>query len=124
MAEQRLDVDLTGEPAVDELGYLRPPLHAAERRAGDAAAGDEKPRDDVEGLPLAGNAAHRREAPRLARGLDGLAHDVHVSRRLERVVGAEPACLGADPVDRVLARETRVGRAVVTRALQALLGEV
>ena len=35
-----------------------------------------KPGDDVERLPLAGHADHRGEAPRLARGLDRLAHDL------------------------------------------------
>ena len=82
-------VELACEPAVDELRHLRPPLHAAERRARDPPAGDEESRDDVQRLPLARDAAHRREPPRLARRLDGLPHHLHVARRLERVVGAE-----------------------------------
>ena len=122
MAEERLDVDLAGEPAVDELRHLRPPLHAAERRARDAATRDEEARDDVERLALARDADHRREPPRLARRLDRLAHDVHVAGRLERVVGAEAARLAADPVDGVVGRDARVGRAVVTGAREAPLG--
>ena len=47
-----------------------------------------------------------------------------VARRLEREVGSESVRLRADPVDGVVAREPRVGRAVVTRALEPLLGEV
>ena len=54
--------------------------------------------------PLPGDADHGREPPRLARRFDGLAHHLHVPRRLERVVGAEASGLVADPVDDVVAR--------------------
>ena len=47
-----------------------------------------------------------------------------VAGRLERVVGAEAAGLLADPLDRVLAGDARVGRAVVARLREPLLGEV
>src|SRR4249919_119874 len=93
VAQEGLDVDLAAEPTLDELGNLCPALDAAERRPRHPTPGDEEARDDVEGLPLARDADHGREAPRLARGLDGLAHHPHVPRRLERVVGAEAACL-------------------------------
>ena len=103
---------------------MRPSLHAAERGARHAAAGDEEARNDVERLALARDAAHRREAPRLARGLDGLPHDGDVAGRLERVVGAEAAGLRADPVDRVVARGPRVRGAVTARFREPVLGEV
>ena len=89
--------------------HLASALDAAERRAGHTAAGDQEARHDLEHLPLARDAAHRREPPGLAGGLDGLPHHGDVPRRLERVVGAEPARLGADPVDRVGAGEPCVG---------------
>ena len=72
-------------------GHLVASLDAAERRARDPAAGDQKARHDVERLALAGDAAHRREPPAHARRLDRLPHDADVAGRLERVVGAEAA---------------------------------
>ena len=70
------------------------------------------------------DTAHRREPPRLARRLDGLAHHVHVAGRLERVVRPEAAGLLPDPVDRVVARDTCLRRAVVASLGEPLLGEV
>src|SRR5215203_2178455 len=67
--DERVDVDLAGEPAVDEPRDVGSPLDAAERGSGDTPACDEHSRDDVERLALAGDAAQRREAPRLSRGL-------------------------------------------------------
>src|SRR5581483_11040250 len=122
--DQRLDVDLAGEPPLDVLRHLRPALDAAERRSGDAAAGDQEPRHDLEHLALAGNPAHRREPPGLARRLDGLAHDRDVAGRLDRVVRAEAAGLRADPLDGVVAGDAHVGCAVVPRVRETLLGEV
>ena len=58
-----LDVDLARQPAVDELRHLVAALDAAERGAGDAAAGDQEARDDVERLALAGDAGDRARGP-------------------------------------------------------------
>src|SRR3954451_17590382 len=52
--DERVEVDLAGQVAVDEGGNLVAALDAPEGGAGDAAAGDQQARDDVEGLPLAG----------------------------------------------------------------------
>ena len=72
-------------------GHLAAALDAAERGAGDAPAGDQEARHDLERLALAGDADHRREPPRLARRLDGLAHDLDDAGGLEGVVAAEAA---------------------------------
>ena len=61
--DERLDVDLAGQPAVDQLRDLVAALDAAERGAGDAAAGDQEARDDVERLALAGDAGDRARGP-------------------------------------------------------------
>src|SRR6266545_2159618 len=61
--DERVDVDLAGEIAVDELRYLVASLDAAEGRARHAAAGDQEARDDVERLAFARDAADGREAP-------------------------------------------------------------
>src|SRR5262249_54841531 len=50
--DERVDVDVAVQVALDELRHLVVALHAAERRAGHAPAGDQKARDDVERLPL------------------------------------------------------------------------
>ena len=105
-------------------GTWRAALTPPNERAGDAAAGDQQARQHLEHLALAGDAAHRREAPCLARGLDRLLHHRDVAGRLEGVVGAEAARLGADPVDGVVAREARVGGAVVARLREPFLREV
>src|SRR3954464_6388822 len=68
VGDERVDVDVSGEVAVDVLRNLVAPFHTSERRAGDATAGDEEAGNDVQGLPLAGDAAHRRKAPAHARG--------------------------------------------------------
>ena len=112
------------EPALDVLRHLRAALDATEARARDAPARDQQPRDDLEQLALAGDAAHRGQAPRLAGSFDRLAHHRDIARRLDRVIGAEAARLGADPVDGVLPGGARVGRAVTRRLRQALLGQV
>ena len=111
-------------PAVDQLRHLVAALDAAERRAGDAAAGDQEARDHVERLALAGDAGDGAQAPAHARRLDGLAHDLDVAGRLERVVGAEAAGLLEDPLDGVRAADHRVGRALAARELEPLLGQV
>ena len=104
-----LDVDVAGEPAVDERGTLVAALDAAERGAGDAPAGDQEARDDVERLALAGDAAHGRRGPTpIARRLDRLAHHGDVAGRLEGVVGAEAAGRLEDPLDDVGRRPTIV----------------
>src|SRR5437764_9436202 len=87
--EERLDVDLACKPAFDELGHLRPPLDTTERAAGDTPAGDEETWYHLQQFSLAGDAAHSRQAPRLACRLDRLAHDSHVAGRFEGVVRAE-----------------------------------
>ena len=56
--EERVDVDLAVELALHQLRHLVAALDAAERRAGDTAAGDQEPRDHVERLALAGHAGH------------------------------------------------------------------
>jgi hypothetical protein len=53
------DVDLAGQVAVDQDRDLVAALDPAEGRAGEAAAGDQQTRDDVEGLALAGDTGHR-----------------------------------------------------------------
>src|SRR4029079_1583315 len=121
---ERFEADLAREPAIHELRNLRAALHPAEGGACHATPGDEEARNDVERLTLAGDAHHRREAPRLTRGLDRLPHDPDIPGRLEGVVGAEPIGLLADPVDNVVFGDARVGRAVVARALEPSLGEV
>src|SRR4029077_3421146 len=68
MRQERLDVDLAREPAVDQERHLGARLHAAERRARDATARDQEARYDLEHLALARDAAHRREPPGLAGG--------------------------------------------------------
>ncbi len=75
-------------------------------------------------LALACDADHRREPPGLAGGLHCLAHDLDVARRLERVVGAEAAGLGTDPVDRVVGRDADVGGAVPAGLVEAALRKV
>src|SRR5205823_6796003 len=75
VGDQRVDVELAAEPAVDELRYAVAALDAAERRAGDAAARDEEARHDVEGLAPPRDAAHGCQSPAHAGGLDRLAHD-------------------------------------------------
>src|SRR4051812_31931896 len=72
--DERLDVDLPREPALDELRHLIPALDAAELRARDAPPGDQEARHHLERLALAGDAAHRRKAPAHAGRFDGLAH--------------------------------------------------
>src|SRR5581483_12509749 len=122
--DEPVDVDLAGKPAVDELRHLGTPFHAAERRARDATAGDQEARYDVELLALAGDAAHRRQAPGLAGRLGRLLHHSDVSGRFEGVVRAEAAGLAPNPVDGVLGGDARVRRAVVPRLGEALVGEV
>src|SRR5206468_12285169 len=122
--EERFDVDLTCKPAIDELRHLRPALDPAERAARNAPAGDQEARDHFQHLAFSGDAADRRETPRLARGLDGLPHDRDVAGRLERVVGAEATSLAADPVDGVVSRSAHVRGAVVTRLREPLFREV
>src|SRR5262249_49758079 len=87
--DEGVDVDLAREIAVDELRHLVAALDAAERGAGDAPAGDQETRHDLERLALAGDAADSCEPPAHTRRLDRLPHHLHVAGRLERVVGAE-----------------------------------
>src|SRR5215207_3768769 len=54
--EERLDVEVAGEPAVDQPRHLVAALEATERRAGDAPPRDQIARDDVERLAPAGHA--------------------------------------------------------------------
>src|SRR5439155_16418686 len=122
--DEWLDVDLAGEPAVDQLRHLVAALDAAERRARDPAAGDQEARHDVEGLALARDAADRGEAPADPGRLDRLAHHGDVPGRLERVVGAEAAGHVQDRLNRVGPAGERVRRALPARELQPLLGEV
>ena len=122
--DERVDVDVAGQPAFDERRHALPALHASERRARDAAARDEKARDHVERLALAGHAGDRAEAPAHPGGLDGLAHDLHVAGRLERVVGAEPAGHLDDLLDRALAADHRLGRPLAACQREAILGEI
>ena len=56
VGDQRVDVDVAGERSDRPAGHLVAALDAAERRAGDAPAGDEEARHDVERLALAGDA--------------------------------------------------------------------
>src|SRR4051794_21227420 len=64
---ERFDVDLSGQPAVDERRDAVAALHAAERRPRDAPAGDQQARHDVERLALARHARDRAQAPAHAR---------------------------------------------------------
>ena len=67
--DERIDVDVSREVALDQLRHLLAALDAAERRAADAPAGDQQPRHDVERLTLAGHAGDRAQAPPHARRL-------------------------------------------------------
>src|SRR4051794_33202553 len=51
--DERVDVDVAVEVALHELRHLVAALHAAERRAAHAPAGDQVAGDDVERLALA-----------------------------------------------------------------------
>jgi hypothetical protein len=122
--DERIYVDLAVEPALDEARHPVAALHAAERRAGDAAARDEVARHDVERLALARDAAHRGEAPAHPSRLDRLAHDRHVAGRLEGVVGAEAVRQLEDALHRVGVADERLGRALSARKLEPVVGEV
>src|SRR6266516_4688497 len=111
-------------PAIDQLRHLVAALDAAERRAGDAATGDQEARHDFEHLALARDAADRREAPAHPGRLDDLAHHADVAGRLEGVVGAEAAGHLEDLLHRFGTAGERVGRALPARKLESLLGEV
>ena len=124
VGDERLDVDLAREPAVDQPRHSLASLDPPERGAGDAAAGDQQPGHDVEGLALAGDAGDRAQAPRHPRGLDGLAHHLDVAGGLEGEVGAEPVGLLEDALDRVLAAGHRFGRSLAAGKLEAVVGEV
>ena len=124
VAEHAVDVELAVHPQLHEPGHLAAALDAAEGRAGDAAAGDQEARHDLEQLALAGDADHRREPPGLARRLDRLAHDLDVAGGLEGVVAAVAARELAQRIDDAVAGEHRVRRAVVARHREALLREV
>ena len=125
MGDEGLDVDLAGQVAVDQHRHLVAALDAAEGGAGDAAAGDQEARDDVERLALAGDAGDRAEAPAHPRRLDRLAHHLDVAGRLEGVVGAEAAGHLEDLLDRVRRRRSiSVGRALAAGELEPVLGEV
>ena len=119
MRDERVGVDLAGEPALDERRDAVASLHAAERRAGDPPAGDQVARHDVERLAFAGDARDRAQAPAHARRFDRLPHHGDVTRRLEGVVGAEAAGRLDDPLDRVGAAEHRLRRAVTASRARA-----
>src|SRR5262249_34433042 len=110
--DERIDVDVAVEVALDELRDLVAALDAAEARAAHAPALDQGAGDDAGRLPLAGAARARAQAPAHARGLDRLLHHMHEAGRLEGVVGAEAAGLVEDALDDVLARHPGVGRAL------------
>ena len=99
-------------------------LDAAEGGAGDAAAGDQQARDDVEGLSLAGDAGDGAKAPGHARRFDRLAHHGDVAGRLEGVVGAEAAGHLEDRLDGALSALEHVGRALAAGQLEPLRREV
>src|SRR6185503_15818577 len=122
MAEHAVDVELPVHPQLHEPGHLASALDAAEGGARDATAGDQEARDDLEYLAFARDADHRGEPPGLARRLDRLPHDLHVAGGLERVLAAVAAGELAESVDHAVARQHRVGRAVVTRHRDALIG--
>ena len=124
VGDEGLDVDLAGQVAVDQDRDLVAALDAAEGGAGDAAAGDQQARDDVEGLALAGDSGDGAEAPAHPRRFDRLAHHRDVAGRLEGVVGAEAAGHLEDPLDRPLAALEQVGRALAAGQLQPLRREV
>src|SRR4051794_3401439 len=102
VGDERLDVDFPGQVAVDQDRNLVAALDAAEGGAGDAAAGDQKARDDVEGLSPAGHSGDGAQPPAHPRRLDRLAHHRDVAGRLEGVVSAEAAGQLEDPLDRPL----------------------
>src|SRR4051794_13349471 len=124
MRDKGVGVDVPCDPTLDERGDAAAPLEAAEGRAGDAAAGDQVARNDVERLALACDAAHRRETPAHACRLDRLPHHGDVPGRLERVVGPEPVCHFEDSIDRLFAAQYPLGRALPTRELEPLLREI
>src|SRR5262249_36912204 len=122
--DERIDVDVAVEVALDELRDLVAALDAAEARAAHAPALDQVARDDVERLPLAGDARDRAQAPAHARGLDRLLHHMHEAGRVEGVAAHDAAGLVADALDDVLARHPGVGRALALGELEAVVGEV
>src|SRR5579884_1552445 len=122
--DERFDVDVAGEPALDELRDAVAALDAAEGRAGDAASGDQVARHDVQRLALPRDADHRREAPAHACGLDRLPHYLDVAGGLEGVVGAEASGHLDDVLHRVGAADESVGRALPAREVEPLLREV
>src|SRR4026209_2899647 len=70
VGDERVDVDFPLHEEVDELRHALAALDAAERRARDAATGDQPARDHVEGLALARHACDRAQAPCHPRRLD------------------------------------------------------
>src|SRR5687767_13340151 len=56
VGEERLHVDVAGEPAIDQRRHHLAALEAAERRARDPPPGDQEARDHVERLALPGHA--------------------------------------------------------------------
>src|SRR5918998_1364239 len=72
--QEGFDVDLAGEPALDQRRHHVAALEPAERAARDAPAGDQEAGDDLERLALPGHVRDRAQAPAHARGLDRLAH--------------------------------------------------
>src|SRR3954447_3315660 len=124
VGDERLRVDVTCEPAVDELGHAVAPLDAAEGRARDATAGDQVARHDLEGLTLTRDARDRAQPPAHPGRLDRLPHHRDVACGLERVIGAEAAGRLDDALDDVLAADHRLRRAMPRREGQSLLREV
>src|SRR6185312_2711050 len=116
--DERVDVDVARQPALDQRRDALTALDAAERRARDPPARDQEAGNDVERLALAGHPGDGGEAPAHPGGLDGLAHDPDVAGGLERVVGAEAAGHLDDLGDHVVAADQEVGGALAPGQLE------
>src|SRR5579863_1996064 len=81
-------------------------------------------RDDIQRVALAGDADHARRAPAHARRFDGLAHDRDVAGGLEGEVRAVAPRLLEHALHDICSAGPSIGGSVVTRELEALLGQV
>src|SRR3954451_25394130 len=112
MRDEGVGVDVACEPALDECRDAVASLDSPERRPGDAAAGDQIARNDVERLALACDARNGAEPPPHPCRLHGLSHHLDIPRRRKGVIGAEATGLLEDRPDRVWAAEQYPPRAI------------
>ena len=107
--DQRVEVEVAGQVAVDELGHAVASLGSAERRAGDPAAGDQVARHHLEHLALAGHARDRARPQPMRADSTAWRITATMPGGLERVVGAEATGHLEDLLDGVRPAQKRVG---------------